>query len=661
MRLRRTHIIATLATIILVAGFVFAPHEAHAQGVLTSTAIGAGTGAAIGSFVPVVGTAAGAVVGGALGFVKGLTNFDVIPATNAILEYLFNNLGLPLANMFVQITGYLLNATMTLTLNMNTLVSSSGGIIDSTWSIIRDLSSIIIIFFLLYTSIEIIIQKSDSKVQHLIIMVAIAGILINFSLFFTKIAVDASNLVSLAFYRAITPTGSAQWNGDGAYLTSAINDGGLSNVFMNALQLQKVYNPAQTPSGTTETNPWTIIAAGIGGMAIMIIAALSFLAAAILFTVRIAFLIILMAFSPVYFVGMIVPKIKEKLSDRWEGALINQCLIMPIYMLFMYVAMRVITNPTFKNVINPSTTVASTGVGIVNAGVVGTVIQYIISIILIMIPLIAALTYASFGKDFAQDMKKKVGGALGKQTLGRAAHVAGNSKVMQDFVSRNPRVGVALQNRLSGVADYGFGDGKKGFASDQKKIQKDYETAYKSQDKEGKERMLKNMQLRNLPIDNIPLLRSTPIIGNMLKKAANFKVSESADEFATKKIGEIETEARNEEASKNIDKKLEEFGQAMESNNTVLGHLETQISRGTSDRGKPYTAQELAGLVARKASIIAENRDVTQKISAAKEQKTQYAKKEKTVEEQVKEAVDKKMEEKGESDKGGSKTSGDKP
>ena len=134
MKSRRTHIITVLATLIVVGGFAFMPHEAHAW-----------------SFWP--------------------STDSVI---DSALAFFFNNLLMPIANMFVQLTGFLLNATMTLTLNMNALVSSTGGIVDQTWSIIRDLSSILIIFFLLFTSIEIILQRTDSKVQHLIVMVAVA-------------------------------------------------------------------------------------------------------------------------------------------------------------------------------------------------------------------------------------------------------------------------------------------------------------------------------------------------------------------------------------------------------------------------------------------------------------------------------------------------------
>jgi hypothetical protein len=432
MKSRRTQIIATLATIILVVGFVLVPHEAHAW-----------------SFLP---------------------NTEEI--LDSVIAFLFNNLLLPLANMFVQLTGYLLNATMTITLNMNTLVSSSGGIVDSTWSIIRDISSILIIFFLLYTAIEIIIGISDSKVRHLIIMVAVAGILINFSLFFTKIAVDTSNLVSLAFYRAITPTGSAQWNGNGAYLTSAINDGGLSNVFMNALSLQTFYNPATTAVGTqTNTNPIAVMAAGSGGVVVMVIAGLSFLAAAILFAVRIGLLILLMAFSPVFFLGMIIPKFKKEISDLWKNTLIGQCFIMPVYLLFMYVAMRVITNPTFKNVLNPSTVAAnasgSTGVLLVSASTVGTVIQYIIAILLISIPLVAALKYASVGKDWANAIVKKgkqwgksaVSGTAsfaGRNTFGAAATKANESGFMKKMYESNPNAARLLSGTFTKVgSSYG--------------------------------------------------------------------------------------------------------------------------------------------------------------------------------------------------------------
>ncbi|MDE2188465.1 MAG: hypothetical protein KGJ35_01910 [Patescibacteria group bacterium] len=400
-----------------------------------------------------------------------LYHFGPLSCMDALIAAGINNIALPIANWALTLSGVVLNAVMIITLNMSSFVSASGGIVDATWTTIRDLSSILIIFFLLYISIRMIIgEAGNTSMQHIIIMVVIAGVLINFSLFFTKFFIDASNLVGLAFYRAIAPSGANinfnQSSND--YISKSFTSGGISDEFMKALSIQNVYAPdavssttiVSTRGQTQSTNPLAIITAGIGGVLIMNIAALSFLGAALLFAVRIGFLIILMAFSPVYFVGWIIPEVKTKMSDRWKNALINQCLILPIYLFFMYVALRVITNPLFKSSLNPGT---SGGSANFQLSFVGTIMEYLIALILIIIPLMAAMEFASVGKDLVNkgigNAKKWGMGAVSgsassawRNTGGRLASKAGESTAMKKIATWSPTVGRIASSATNKVA-----------------------------------------------------------------------------------------------------------------------------------------------------------------------------------------------------------------
>src|ERR1035437_899466 len=243
MKSRRTQIIVSLATIILVAGFVLVPGKVRGQyintgasNIVTNTYLNAiaGTGHDIVMGLTTPGIIYNWLMGksnpvaGDLGWdakALGLCT-SVSDCVKGVLIVL-SNISLSVSNLILSLAGTILNGVMILTINMATLLGGSNNIIDASWSVIRDMASIIIIFFLLYTSIEIIIGVSDSKVKHIIIMVAIAGILINFSLFFTKAAIDASNLVGLAFYRAIAPSGAnfSLSNNTGSIYTS----GGIAN------------------------------------------------------------------------------------------------------------------------------------------------------------------------------------------------------------------------------------------------------------------------------------------------------------------------------------------------------------------------------------------------------------------------------------------------
>ena len=435
----------------------------------TAGAVGALWGAITHPFNQLGGAAVGAVTGGYGLTPCSLVSFDLQNCIYDTLAYI-SNTALSMSNLVLSLSGTILNGAMILTLNMSTLVGGSNNIIDATWSTIRDMASIIIIFFLLYESIKIIIGVSDSKVKHIIVMVAVAGILLNFSLFFTKIGIDTSNLVGLAFYRAIAPSGAnlslsdtaytgntvstATANSTSNYIGNAFTSGGISDEFMNALKIQTT---AAYQQGAT--NALTIIQSGIYGTILQLIAAFVFAAAAFLFFIRIGLLMVLMVFSPFYFMGLIVPKVEEKISKPWLDMFIDQCLILPIFMFFAYITLRVITNPGFQSIINPNDGAGTASVGMF--------IQYFIAIILICISLVAALKYANVGKDFVnkgiKTAKKWGSGAVsgtagfaGRNTFGAAATKANESEFMKKMYETNPNAARLLSGTFAKVgSSYG--------------------------------------------------------------------------------------------------------------------------------------------------------------------------------------------------------------
>src|SRR3989344_1416303 len=71
--------------------------------------------------------------------------------------------------------------------------------INEAWSVIRDLANMSFIFVLLYAAIKTILG-TGSDTKNLIVKIIVVAILINFSLFFTKVVIDASNVLAIAFY-----------------------------------------------------------------------------------------------------------------------------------------------------------------------------------------------------------------------------------------------------------------------------------------------------------------------------------------------------------------------------------------------------------------------------------------------------------------------------
>ncbi len=379
------------------------------------------------------------------------------------------------AGALLTITGVLLNGAMVATLNISQIVTYTPAI-GIAWRTLRDFSSIFIIFLLLWASIMMILGLDGTigfGLGKLIKNIIIAGLLINFSLFFTKLLVDTSNIVSLSFYNAIAPgqsTVASSNSAAGAFtgmISNAFNDGGISNVFMQKLDIQQI-DAAKTFTSAAGTNPnkyQDITLAYAGGTVLMVTAAFSFLFAAVTFAVRLSVLLLLMAFSPIYFIGMILPKTKEY-ADKWLKTLICMCTFMPIYLLLMYVAMSVINDPAFFNFAKVSSVPSSasgTVNSIVSASTVGIVLQYIIAFFFINAPMVAALALCPADKvmEWGKAAKNWTQGVVGRNTVGRLGE--GTEKFLDKYAPTlsNTLVGQTIRKNTSGAAaNAGWDSGK---------------------------------------------------------------------------------------------------------------------------------------------------------------------------------------------------------
>ncbi len=325
------------------------------------------------------------------------------------------NMVLRITSVFVLFTGTFLSVSVNLTTHISGIYETITGI-KAVWITIRDLSSIFIIFSLIYFSIKTILGLSSTSVKQAILNIFMAGVLINFSLFFVRVAIDASNLISLQFYTAIAPNTDQHWT-----LKQAFDDGGLSNVFMQSLKIPAIYSNKGVFTGADVAAGITI--ATVAGIIVMVTAGLSFLAAAVAFTARTGILLFIMAISPIYFVGMIFPEVKAKVTAKIGGLLMSQLIFMPVYLALMYIALKIISDPMFSSIFNPTVT------GAVNQSAwgpvwLGVILQYTLALIFINLPLVAAISLGGKGMGWVPtgvDIGKKVGGFLGRNTVGWAS------------------------------------------------------------------------------------------------------------------------------------------------------------------------------------------------------------------------------------------------
>lgn len=73
--------------------------------------------------------------------------------------------------------------------------------IEKIWHIVRDFANIFFILILLYAAFQIIFGNGGGK--KMVASVLLIALLVNFSLFFTRVVVDSSNVLGLIFYNKI--------------------------------------------------------------------------------------------------------------------------------------------------------------------------------------------------------------------------------------------------------------------------------------------------------------------------------------------------------------------------------------------------------------------------------------------------------------------------
>ncbi|HEY4490212.1 MAG TPA: hypothetical protein VJC12_03090 [Candidatus Paceibacterota bacterium] len=363
-----------------------------------------------------------AAVGGvfaALGIAKGTIGEAVDYVTRFV-----GNLILGIMGVLLGIAGLLINQVINFTVvELKENIDKIGGI-NTVWGVIRDLINISFIFVLLYGAIKTILGVGDVKVKNLIIGVVISAILINFSMFFTKLMVDASNIVALVFYEKIAPQ-------------SQTLTGGISDTFMDRLGLVSLYDPEE---GVLEEVGKTFLRTLLSSI-ILVIAAFTFFAGAIMFLIRFVNIILLIMLSPVAFlIGINIPAINEQ-AKWWWGIMNKELLWAPVYMILMWMVLTVIGTANYFGSEDSGLSL------LVNFGIV---------IILLNAVLIISRKLAGQGGTIGAQVVGKfvggVGGWAGRQAIGRPMHKIGQSKWFNKAASKMPLVGAAA---IRGVKQVG--------------------------------------------------------------------------------------------------------------------------------------------------------------------------------------------------------------
>lgn len=369
------------------------------------------------------------------------------------------------------------NVLIRIGLDSNTIASS--GFIPAAWGVVRDFSNIFFILILLYVAIRVILGLGGHEVKKTIARVVVMAMLINFSMFFTSIVIDASNVLALVFYNKLDTT-YVDSNGNRVERPNSpstpYNEKDISGaMYKNFNATNMINGPFIEALKTTTINGQTVkedglpfaITFGIMIIAgsIMLFAAYAFFVSGFMFLGRLIELWILIIFSPFAFMSSAVPKLAG--TDyigwkAWSTRLISTSFMAPIFMFFMYLIFKILEKNIFEDFVSGD-------------GAITKILGVLIPALIVLGLLMKATKFAEKGGGQFGEIVAKWGGQLGGMvaglaigaatggaglvasgTLGRASSAIAGSKTLDEMKTKSGARGWGARMALK-AANYGAG------------------------------------------------------------------------------------------------------------------------------------------------------------------------------------------------------------
>lgn len=391
-------------------------------------------------------------VGGYLLEYTGISNF-LMGATSFILIF----------------SGWLLDSVLSFTVTgMSDQIGTGttiGTSITEAWGIIRDVANMVFIFVLLYTAFRTMFMSEYSNVGRSILNIVLIAILINFSLFFAKVVIDASNIVADGFYRAISQGNSMTLKNSNIGVAEYK---GISGGVMKMLGMQTIYGTGVTKDGSlfSTAGASRILLFGTVSGIFMIVASVVFFMASIMFIARFIILIFLMILAPFAFIAFIIPGFSGRFWDWW-ASLFNQAFFAPVFFALMWVAFKVgsaiVTKPLNSEYGTDWSYIITDP-----KKAFGAVINYVLVLGLFITALTISKQMASKGSTAAAfgaitgTVGGVVGGATigaagwaGRQTLGRAGARISQSGTLRDLSAKGGVTGYFAKKTLQAGSKVG--------------------------------------------------------------------------------------------------------------------------------------------------------------------------------------------------------------
>ncbi|MFA5997187.1 MAG: hypothetical protein WC791_01715 [Candidatus Paceibacterota bacterium] len=225
-------------------------------------------------------------------------------------------------------SGFIFDAMLTLSIDSNFIKQD---FVNSTWGVVRDFSNMLFIFILIYTGVQTILGAKDWR--GTVLKVIVMALLINFSLFFSQIIIDAGNVLAVGIYSSM---GTELPPDKQSFAVVGVPERDISASLAGAFQPQNFL----LVSGKVHAMDAIIVfivATIVSGFAAYI-----FLKAALLFVRRLVVFWSLMILSPFAFISIALPGKANKFNE-WLHELISQAFVVPVFLFFVYIIMKAIS------------------------------------------------------------------------------------------------------------------------------------------------------------------------------------------------------------------------------------------------------------------------------------------------------------------------------
>ena len=324
--------------------------------------------------------------------------------------------------------------------------------VEEGWGIVRDFVNLFFIFVLLWIAFSTILNIHGFKTKEMIMNVVIIGILMNFSLFATRVIVDTSNILARVFYNSVSVNEKDSKspnkdivnkrgdNGEKQISAAIVDKFDPQALIIKANETKLVVNNGSIASEGVDSHTGvtngTFILITLLSSAVNVIGMIVFLTSGIIFIARVVGLWIAMILVPLAFFSYTVPALSSVATigwKKWWPNTVKLAFLAPIFMFFMYLIIKFVDA---KNFITLN---------------VGSGVTFIIAVIVPFAFIIVLMNKAKgLAVQFSGDIGAavtKVGNTVGglaigagvgaaaiglRQTVGRAANVADKSNWLND-------------------------------------------------------------------------------------------------------------------------------------------------------------------------------------------------------------------------------------